>query len=127
MKRKLLEISSSIAKMDLTELQKGFSQEILRGEKLGVESLVHAGSLDPARRLQIYTNNVKSTLTASLRAIFSVTEAIVGADCFKFLAKKYISAFPPKQGCIRGLVSIFRISSKLWMNWNDCVICPISR
>ena len=86
--------------MNLRDLQLSFSQEILFGQDSGVQPLIHAGEFDSVRRLQIYRNNIRSTLTESLQAIFSVTEAMVGSDYFNFLARQYVIDHPPEEGNI---------------------------
>ncbi|MDE0310171.1 MAG: DNA-binding domain-containing protein [Acidiferrobacterales bacterium] len=86
--------------MHLRELQTRFCQQVLFGEQTGVDSLVHPGEFTSERRLQIYGNNIRSTLTESLQSIYSATEAIVGRDYFKMLARQYLVDFPPEQGSI---------------------------
>ncbi len=86
--------------MNLRDLQTRFAQEVLSGQEKRIRPLIRAGNFNSERRLQIYRNNIRSTLTESLQAIFSVTEAIVGSDYFKFLAHQYSIEFPPAQGSI---------------------------
>lgn len=77
-----------------------FSQEVLFNQEAGVQPLIRAGIFSPDRRLQIYRNNIRSTLAESLQAIFPVTEAIVGSEYFKFLVRQYSIEHPPAQGNI---------------------------
>ena len=88
--------------MNLNNLQTDFCQAVISGEKTDVGCLIHAGDFNAERRLQVYRNNIKATLTESLSAVFSVTEAIVGKEYFKFLASKYIAKYPPDNGTIHG-------------------------
>ncbi len=52
------------------------------------------GSL--ARRFGIYRNNVTVSLIEALRAQFPATERLLGADRFRFLAREYLRADPPR-------------------------------
>ena len=86
--------------MNLRDIQKSISREILDAQESGVQSLIHAGDFDSSRRIQIYRNNIQHTLTESLQSVFPVTEAMVGEDFFKHLARRYVAQHPPEEGNI---------------------------
>ena len=51
-------------------------------------------------RLQVYTNNVFSSLRQVLEEIFSRVRKLVGEECFKSLAYEFIAKYPPSSGCL---------------------------
>jgi hypothetical protein len=51
---------------------------------------------DPARRLAVYRNNVTVSLLDALAARFPVTQALVGAEFFRAMARRYLAEEPPR-------------------------------
>lgn len=49
-----------------------------------------------ARRFAIYRNNVTVSLIEALRAQFPATERLLGEERFRFLAREYLRADPPR-------------------------------
>ena len=67
----------------------------------GAEAVLHyiaRGKFSPGRHLQVYRNNVFTSLTEALRAVYPVVERLVGEDFFTFAAHEYIRQFPPRGG-----------------------------
>ena len=86
--------------MQLLDLQRQFAHEVFHGETTSVASQVLPRGLEPARRLQVYRNNINFTLREGLQDIYTATFALVGEDFFKHLAKCYLSEYPPRSGNI---------------------------
>ncbi len=89
--------------MKLRELQVNFRKAVTGDTDSEIRQFIHAGQFESGRRLQIYSNNIKITLLESLAANFPVSEAVVGKEYFKFLARKYITEHPPTEGNLQRL------------------------
>lgn len=50
---------------------------------------------DPTRRLDVHRNNVVVSLVDALAISFPVTQALVGVDFFRAMARVYVGASPP--------------------------------
>jgi hypothetical protein len=81
----------------LRELQEHFGRAMLDAGDAGVAVCVVGAGFDPARRLQIYRNNVRANFLATLRATYPVIERLGGADWFEQSARRYQAACP--SGC----------------------------
>ncbi len=87
--------------MQLHELQRQFASAVLRENiSSAIASDVVGRGLEPARRLQVYRNNIRFTLREALQDIYPATYALVGGDFFKHLAKRYLETHPPESGNI---------------------------
>ncbi len=62
---------------------------------------IRAKGLDAARRLQVYRNNHSIALASALRAVYPVTERLVGEDFFTAAADAYGAANPSHSGNIQ--------------------------
>jgi hypothetical protein len=84
----------------LAETQARVLAALLRGDgDGGAAPLVRvAGGIAPARRLQVYRNNVQASLGAALAAVYPVVERLVGAACFRALARRYVFQHPSRSG-----------------------------
>ncbi len=87
--------------MQLRELQRKFCREVLFNESTGLASLIEPSGIEPHRRLQIYRNNIRFTLTESLQNIYPITQAIVGEEFFKYAAHEYIKQHQSTTGDLR--------------------------
>lgn len=50
------------------------------------------------QRLQIYRNNIRSTLAEGLAAVYPVVQALVGPDCFRQCSQRFSAFQPPASG-----------------------------
>jgi hypothetical protein len=50
------------------------------------------------RRLQVYRHNLETSLGAALAAVYPVVARLVGDDCFRALARRYVARFPSRSG-----------------------------
>ena len=85
--------------LPLPELQRHFSLA-LHDPELKVQG-VRAGKLDPARRLQVYRNNMQTALTSALAAVYPITLKLVGEEFFEAAAHEYAQANPSRSGNIQ--------------------------
>jgi len=86
----------------LPELQRRVMDALLRrGDPAAAAALVAAvPGLDAARRLQLYRNNLFESLHGALAAVYPVLRQLVGEECFRGLARRYVAAFPSLSGDI---------------------------
>lgn len=83
--------------LSLERLQNTVAQSVLGKPHLGLSSLVAAGRADPYRRLRIYENNTRASLTATLAAVFPVTVRMVDERFFRYAASAFIRHAPPAE------------------------------
>ena len=82
----------------LHKLQSEFAVAILDGADKGIDYGIVANGLSTARRLQVYKNNMYTSLTDALIAIYPVIHRLVGDDYFRHVAKQFIPLYPSKSG-----------------------------
>ena len=87
--------------MQLRKLQRQFCREVLFNESTDLAALIEPNGIEPHRRLQIYRNNIRFTLTESLQNIYPITQAIVGKEFFEYAAREYIKRHQPTTGDLR--------------------------
>ncbi len=67
-----------------------------------------AGRTIPAPiSIQVYQNNARETYRKALMASYPVVERLVGEDCFRGLALKYMRAYPSTSGDLQGFGAAF--------------------
>ena len=93
--------------LSLRELQLGFAQEIFREVEETVSPIIRANGLSGARRLQVYRNNMFSSLTGALRAVYPVIERLVGDRFFPYAASEYIRLYPSVSGDLHDFGAFF--------------------
>jgi hypothetical protein len=57
-----------------------------------------AGQLTVERRINVYRNSMRSSLTESLRATYPAVHALVGDGFFRMLAERYMQSHPSTSG-----------------------------
>jgi hypothetical protein len=77
----------------LSALQVDFARALLWRTEAVPPTL--AGAVAPARRFNVYRNNVYASLTNCLAASFPVVARLVGAEFFAAMARVFIERFPP--------------------------------
>ena len=82
----------------LRELQADFAQAVLNGVDTAFGHYIRASGLGGERRLQVYRNNVFLSLTEALKAVYPVTQRLVGGDFFRYAAARYIPLYPSTSG-----------------------------
>lgn len=81
----------------IESMQSIVARAVLAAESADVLPLLARGRFDPARRLNIYRNNTRSSLTATLKAVFPVTVRLIDERYFNYLADCFIRSNPPKE------------------------------
>lgn len=84
--------------LSLRELQTDFMGALLGGELTAPSALLAAGCTAPARRLQIYRNNVQANFIDSLHSSFPALWRLVGEDYFRQVAREYHKSHPSRSG-----------------------------
>ena len=82
----------------LPELQQRFGQALV-GHPAGLPIRGHG--LNGEQRLQVYRNNMLSAITEALRAVYPVTERLVGKEFFRAAADTYLKSNPSRSGNIQ--------------------------
>lgn len=85
--------------LPLPELQQKLGQALRGGDAGGLP--LHDRGISGARRLQVYRHNHLSALREALRAVYPVTERLVGEDFFAEAADAYVAANPSRSGNIQ--------------------------
>jgi len=78
-------------------MQSIVARAVLAAEPGDVLGLLARGRFDPARRLNIYRNNTRSSLTETLKVVFPVTVQLVDERYFNYVAGCFIRSSPPKE------------------------------
>ncbi len=85
--------------MQLRELQQQFALTVFGQQSVSeLETLIRPNGLESSRRIQVYQNNVRTTLAEVLQAHFSVVSTLVGEGSFQALAQRYAKQHPPSTG-----------------------------
>jgi len=79
----------------LLEVQRAMRQSIVEGVDAAVLDIVRDDGLPPAERLRVYRGNSASALIAALRLSYPAIDKLVGAECFKGCARRFIELSPP--------------------------------
>lgn len=84
----------------LRELQSAFVAAI-QGDTAHIDVLrrhIAGDRLSPERRLEVYANTVSVNRRNVLRAVYSVTERLVGPEFFAYAADSFARSFPSRSG-----------------------------
>ena len=84
--------------LSLHKLQMQFSEAMFGLGGKGSELAIRTNGLSAARRLQVYRNNVFTSLTGALRACYPVINRLLGEPFFDWAAKHYIRDYPSSSG-----------------------------
>jgi hypothetical protein len=82
----------------LHEAQRRFRDALLNHDARLVDRQIRSDGLPIDRRLGIYRNNVFTNLREALRALFPVTDKLVGQEFFDYAANEYIHRYPSPAG-----------------------------
>ena len=82
----------------LRELQRSFATGVLHDDVTTVGGLLVPGDFSGESRLQIYRNNVFTSLTDALEDIYPVVARLVGNEFFSYAAHEYIVRYPSRSG-----------------------------
>ncbi|OUM03009.1 HvfC/BufC N-terminal domain-containing protein [Variovorax sp. JS1663] len=85
-----------------------------RGDPAAAAHLVRPGTLPATRRLAIYRNNMVESLVAALRAVYPVSERLVGAAFFHQAARACIGLHPSRSGDLHDFGVDFPAFLRAW-------------
>ena len=91
----------------LRELQSEMAREIFREAEGQASTVIRANGLSGARRLQIYRNNMFTSLSDALRAVYPVIERLVGEQFFPYAASQYIQQHSSTSGNLHDFGAAF--------------------
>jgi len=91
----------------LRELQLAFAQALTNPPSGRAAALVAAAGIPAAQRLQIYRNNFVVSLGEALEAVFPVVQRLVGAQFFRYAARRYVNEVPSISGDIHAFGATF--------------------
>ena len=84
----------------LLEFQRAFSASLFDRADPWPEATVVARGLTAQRRMDVYRNNVFSSLIEALGALFPVVRELVGPGFFAYAADSHLRAAPPRHGTL---------------------------
>ena len=93
--------------LPLPELQQQLGQVLRGGDAAGLPLRAHG--IPGVRRLQVYRNNHVTALREALRAVYPVTERLVGEEFFAVAADAYVTANPSHSGNIQDYGGAFAV------------------
>ncbi|MCA1713734.1 MAG: DNA-binding domain-containing protein [Gammaproteobacteria bacterium] len=73
-----------------------FATALLDPARREPSGMLVAAGIDPARRFAVHRNNVVAGLVDALASAFPVTQALVGPDFFRAMARERVFADPPR-------------------------------
>lgn len=82
----------------LHELQRRFAAAVFDEDSRDFERYLCSAGLAGARRLQVYRNNTRLSLTGALKAVYPVVERLVGEGFFQYAAAQYLTRHPSRSG-----------------------------
>ena len=83
--------------LSLDGLQRTVARAVLARTDFGLSPIVAAGRADPYRRMRIYQNNTRASLTSTLMTVFPVTVRMVDERFFRYAANEFIRENPPAE------------------------------
>ncbi len=93
----------------LRELQLGFAAAVLDGDANDFARHIRAAGLTGARRLQVYRNNSRLSLTGALEAVYPIVRRLVGEGFFRYAADRYIARHPSRSGDLHEFGEFFAV------------------
>jgi hypothetical protein len=82
----------------LRDLQARFCDAVLLDDGAALAGLVRDGAVPAQTRIEVYRNNAREGFRKALAADYPVVERLVGAACFRGLARDYLRAHPSRSG-----------------------------
>lgn len=82
----------------LLDTQTVFAAALFGGPETEAAGLLRGGALSPGKRLEIYRNNVFSTLRGALRDSYPVVHRLLGEAFFDHVATTFVQACPSRSG-----------------------------
>jgi hypothetical protein len=84
----------------LADLQRDFARAV-RGDALAVPRIgIDAAGLNAERRVAVYRNHHRISLSGALAANFPTVVKVIGAEAFQALALSFLAIDPPRDACV---------------------------
>jgi hypothetical protein len=87
-----------LAPRELLELQRDFAAGLLSRDASHVSRFISGAPTFAAERFSVYANNFRISLTDALEAVHPATARLLGGDCFRQSARRYIETHPSPSG-----------------------------
>lgn len=87
--------------MSLRTLQQAFAADLHREDLANLHGLVVDGEMSSERRMNVYRNNFRASLSTVLADTFPVVRKLVGADFFRHIFDEYVRDHPVRSGDAR--------------------------
>jgi hypothetical protein len=84
--------------LSLRNLQRTMAGAILQASDVERLDCLRARTAPAVRRLRVYRNNVRATLTGALESGYPVALRLLGAEYFQVLALRYVRDYPSRSG-----------------------------
>ncbi len=84
--------------LSLRNLQRAMAVAILQADEVEQLDCLRARTAPAARRLRVYRNNVRATLTGAIESGYPVVLRLLGAEYFQVLALRYVRDYPSRTG-----------------------------
>lgn len=91
----------------LHELQRACLAAFSSGSDHGLQRHLIDNAIPATTRIEVYRNNWQETFRKTLTRSYSVVERLVGADCFRMLARKYATLYPSSSGDLQDFGTAF--------------------
>src|SRR5262245_13051283 len=85
------------AMLTLERLQSTIANAVLGKPHIDLSPLLETGPADPIRRLRVYQNNTRASLTSTLLTVFPITARLVDERFFRYAASEFIRFHPPSE------------------------------
>ena len=89
----------------LRELQEGLAQSLVSGDTARISEWFVSDAFSGERRLQVYSNNLYTSLTDALMGVYPVVARLVGDGFFRYAANQYMAEHPSRSGTCTTSVS----------------------
>ena len=86
--------------MSAATMQSRFASALLQPGLAAPSGLRVAAGIDPAQRFAVHRNNIVVALVDALAEMFPVTQALVGTDFFRAMARERVRVDPPRSPVI---------------------------
>ena len=82
----------------LPDLQRAFAGAVLGDVTAAVSNWIVSDHFSSARRLQVYRNNVVTSLSDALAAVYPVVQRLVAPEFFAYATHEYLHQHPSRSG-----------------------------
>jgi hypothetical protein len=91
----------------LRELQERFYDALMSADADALATCVQPNAIGASARIEVYRNNAREGFRKALLADYPVIGQLVGAECFRGLARAYMREHPSRSGDLQGFGRAF--------------------